>query len=248
MKFAKNIRHVGMLPAQIPSWITPSKTDVTAQAISGWIRLGWTGYLKKLLILGPITLWKKGQKNWAGASPLIRAMPESKHSFLGEIVPYMHHYSNACITIISPTHITEWVGVPTWGSWLCIKFPHLYKVSTFVLLKLLFLVSSNRGSLYHLLFNSAGVPVQLWAFIPALFIIHSPHPHVNVEAYQCLSSALSLKMSSFWFLGFAKLTLLSQAALQLSRSEVSTRRGGGNNLNGGAVNFGASTSSRQVTV
>ena len=38
-----------------------------------------------------------------------------------------------------------------------------------------------------------------------------------------------------------------QAALQLSRSEVSPRRGGGNPLNGGAVNFGASTSSRQVT-
>ena len=35
------------------------------------------------LILGPITLWKKGQKIRAGASPpLIRAMPESKHSFL----------------------------------------------------------------------------------------------------------------------------------------------------------------------
>ena len=40
--------------------------------------------------------------------------------------------------------------------------------------------------------------------------------------------------------------LFLQAALQLSRSEVSTRRGGGNALNGGAVNFGASTSSRQV--
>jgi len=40
--------------------------------------------------------------------------------------------------------------------------------------------------------------------------------------------------------------LAAQAALQLSRSEVSTRRGGGNALNGGAVNFGASTSSRQV--
>ena len=43
----------------------------------------------------------------------------------------------------------------------------------------------------------------------------------------------------------AKITCC-QAALQLSRSEVSTRRGGNNPLNGGAVNFGASSSSRQV--
>jgi len=43
--------------------------------------------------------------------------------------------------------------------------------------------------------------------------------------------------------------LAAQAALQLSRSDVSVRRGGGaglNGLNGGAVNFGASSASRQV--
>ena len=43
---------------------------------------------KNRLIIGPITLWKKGQKIRAGASPpLIRAMPESKHSFIWEVFP-----------------------------------------------------------------------------------------------------------------------------------------------------------------